>query len=106
MNTDKKQYIYFFTRQDISPEQQLVQTAHVALKLGNTRKADYESIFVVVGVRNEQALMAVTHFLQHSAIPFEYFAEPDLNDNVTSIATVPLDENERFPLLMFNLLKF
>jgi len=104
-----KKYVYFFTRQDISPEQQLVQTSHVALKLG----VEYGSVinpdntyFTVIGVRNREALEAVAEILIKFNFRFEVFSEPDLNDEITSIATTPIDEDNRGALLAFNLLKF
>lgn len=116
-----KYYSYFFTRQDISPEQQIVQTAHAALKLGvlsqtvfdsqntvscMTRDIDPdETYFTVVGVRNLDALCAVQEILDEFKYAYEYFAEPDMNNEVTSIALYPVSEYDRGPLLAFDLLK-
>ncbi len=104
-----KYYVYFFTRQDISPEQQLVQTAHAALKLGikidEEKLNPDETYFAVVGVRNLEALEAVGEILENFNYKFEIFQEPDLKNEVTSIATYPIPQHERGPLLAFNLLK-
>ena len=112
-----KRYAYFFTRQDISPEQQIVQTAHAALKLGyklvvgdemyktsNPEDPD-NTYFTVVGVRNEEALGAVLLLLNKFDIAYEAFFEPDMDDQVTSIAVYPMNEDTRGVLLAFNLLK-
>ena len=117
-----KYYAYFFTRQDISPEQQVVQTAHAAFQLGvNSQrwidsppknqqvhddvKPD-ETYFTVVGVRNLDALNAVIKILDKFHIKYEVFFEPDLNQGEnTSIAVYPIHENERDILHAFNLLK-
>lgn len=124
-----KTYAYFFTRQDISPEQQIVQTAHAALQLGinsqritknewnETRditpqphllpdliKAE-NTHFTVVGVRNLEALNAVEEILEKFGFRYEVFFEPDLNEGEnTSIAVYPIAETSRGPLMAFNLL--
>ena len=109
----EKTYVYLFTRQDISPEQQIVQTSHAAYKLGecigsddyNYASAD-ETHFTVVGVRNKDALYAVIDILDTFGFAYEVFTEPDLNGGEkTSIATYPILENDRDVLLAFNLLK-
>lgn len=117
-------YSYFFTRQDISPEQQLVQTAHVALKLGvnakNHSKEDVdfeikvpsqekinpdETYFTCVGVRNEAALYAVIQILSEFGYRHEVFREPDMNNEITAIAVYPISELSKGPLEAFNLLR-
>jgi len=101
-----KRYSYFFTRQDISPEQQLVQTAHVAMKLGaklgSTENPD-NTYFTCVGVRNLAGLEAVEKILQKFGFKYEKFFEPDLGQH-TAIAVHPIDEESRDVLLAFNLL--
>lgn len=106
-----KQYTYFFTRQDIFKEYQLVQTAHVAFKLGaklGIKKANADEMyFTCVGVRDLNALNAVKKILQKFNIKFEEFVEPDLNGGeVTAIGLHPIDEDKRDILMAFNLLKF
>jgi hypothetical protein len=105
-----KRYAYFFTRQDIFKEYQLVQTAHVAYKLGSilADEADPDSTyFTCVGVRNLEALEAVEKILQKFGFKYETFFEPDLNGGeYTALAVYPVDEDKRDVLLAFNLLKF
>ena len=119
-----KYYAYFFTRQDISPEQQIVQTAHVALKLGaESQKAidvdagvEYvphrgmdidpdNTYFTVIGVRNLEALLGVYEILTKFDYRFEVFVEPDMNSEITAIGVYPIAEYNRGPLLAFNWLK-
>jgi hypothetical protein len=105
-----KRYAYFFTRQDIFKEYQLVQTAHVAYKLGsmlgNNADAD-NTYFTCVGVRNLEALEAVEKILDTFKYRYEKFYEPDLHDGeYTALAVYPVDEDKRDVLLAFNLLKF
>lgn len=124
-----KTYAYFFTRQDLSPEQQIVQTAHAALQLGinsqrwtmnewNETREDKtqphllpdlikpeDTHFTVVGVRNLEALLAVESILDKFGYRYERFFEPDLNNGEpTSIAVYPIAETSRGPLMAFNLL--
>jgi len=105
-----KKYTYLFTRQDISNEQQLVQTAHVALKLGTrlNKNVDPDNLyFTCVGVRNLDALKAVIKILDYADLKYELFIEPDLNEGeLTAIAVDPVDEDKRGVLLAFNLLRF
>lgn len=103
-----KRYAYFFTRQDISPEQQIVQTAHAALKLGFNldKKENPDNIhFTVIGVRNLEGLLAVEEIITGFGFKYKYFYEPDLNGGeITSLALYPVDEDKRGILMAFNLL--
>ena len=105
-----KRYLYTFTRQDIFREYQLVQTSHVAYKLGSVLGKDADAdntYFTCVGVRNVDALIAVEKILSEFGYKYETFCEPDLNDGeLTAIAVHPVDEDKRDVLLAFNLLKF
>ncbi len=124
-----KYFSYFFTRQDISPEQQVVQTAHAAFQLGvhsqrviespsksagddfipcqvNEQIDPTETYFTVIGVRDLGALNAVERILQKFGYRYEKFFEPDLKDGeFTSIAVYPISEFHRDVLMAFNLLK-
>jgi hypothetical protein len=116
-----RHYAYFFTRQDISPEYQIVQTAHAAFQMGvNSQRwidshpekqqvmeeiQEENTYFTVVGVRNLDALLAVTTILDKFVFKYEVFHEADLDGEPTSIAVYPIAEKDRGPLLAFNLLK-
>ena len=116
-----RHYAYFFTRQDISSEYQVVQTAHAAFQLGvNSQRwkakppedqqvmddvVPEETYFTVVGVRNLTALNAVETILSKFGIAYTIFFEPDLNGGEhTSIAVYPIAEDKKGPLDAFNLL--
>jgi hypothetical protein len=125
-----KYYTYVFVRQDISPEQQLVQAAHATFLLGVSSQrvqATHTSMdtgivpclingginaadtyFTVVGVRDLRALYAVRDILIKFGYLFEMFFEPDIKTQGehTAIATYPISEYHRDVLLAFNLLKF
>lgn len=120
-----KYYTYIFVRQDLSPEQQIVQASHAAFKLGvmsqrnawpetdDGRYSPYQdpahinpdkTHFVVVGVRNLQALEAVDSILHKFGYRSEFFYEDAISE-VTACATYPVREDQRDPLHAFNLLK-
>lgn len=124
-----KYYSYFFTRQDMSPEQQIVQTAHAAMCMGvwsqrvvnnstasenTTPIVPYQvqnevvpenTYFTVIGVRNEPALESVMRILDHFGYRYEAFCEPDMGGTITSVALYPISEYHRDVLLAFDLLK-
>ena len=124
-----KYYTYVFVRQDISPEQQLVQAAHATFLLGvqsqrvevkhtskdtglvpcqvNEHVNPAETYFTVIGVRDLRALYAVRDILIKFGYAFEMFHEPDLGSEGehTAIAVYPVSEYHRDVLMAFNLLK-
>lgn len=102
-------YSYFFTRQDIYPEYQLVQTAHAALELGSTLKPEQVKNlhFTCIGVADDEELKQVEHLLNTLGHRYIAFREPDFGNKITSIAVEPIAENKRgvlrsYPLLTFN----
>jgi hypothetical protein len=121
---DNRYYTYVFVRQDLSPEQQIVQASHVTFQLGVHSQREWdmgadtghvpfvkftgvvpeETYFVVIGVRNLQALEAVSDILKQFKFMHELFYENDIREH-TAIATYPVREDLRGPLHAFNLLK-
>ena len=103
-----RNYSYFFTRQDFFNEYQLVQTAHVALELGN--KLPPEAIkdlhFTVCGVPDLEALQDVQKLLETWKAPHVVFREPDIGNSITSIGVYPVAEHKRGVLKSYNLLRF
>lgn len=118
----EKLYTYIFTRQDLSPEQQIVQSSHAAMQLGyelglrppeeastqfiTSFCADPSDVhFTIVGVRNVEALLGVKQILKQFNFEYEIFFEPDDGGQPTSIAVYPVEESKKGPLLAFNLLR-
>lgn len=104
-----RHYSYFFTRQDLFDEYQLVQTAHAALELGNKLSAEQvrNLHFTCCGVRDREELEGLMGMLTALGIKYEAFYEPDIGNQVTSIALYPIREDKRSPFLKsFNLLRF
>lgn len=87
-------------RNDLSPPQKAVQACHATFELA--KKGYGHPSLILVVVRNENKLKEVMNKLQNEKIKFEYFREPDLNNEITAISTEPLEYNEylkRFQLL-------
>ena len=105
---DNKEYVYVFTRQDISPEQQLVQSAHATLVLGNKlkHKSVDELYFAVIGVPNLLELGHVMQNLNRHKHEFVTFYEPDLGGTLTAVATFPIPDEKRGKLLEYKKLRF
>jgi hypothetical protein len=103
-----RNYSYFFTRQDISPEYQLVQTAHAALELGNKLKPEQikDLYFTCCGLANLQELYMIQGYLDNHGIEYIAFREPDIGNEITSIAVHPIAENKRGILRNYKLLTF
>lgn len=101
-------YSYFFTRQDISPEYQLVQTAHAALELGNQLKPEQvkDLHFTCCGVVDLEGLYQVQNVLDLLGYHYVAFREPDIGNELTAIAVEPIAENKRGILRNYKLLTF
>jgi hypothetical protein len=105
-----RHYSYFFTRQDISPEYQLVQTAHAALELGATLTPEQVKNlhFTCIGVADGEELAQVEGVLKTLGLRYIAFREPDFANRITSIAVEPIAENhhKRRMLRGYKLLSF
>ena len=103
-----RRYSYFFTRQDIFAEYQLVQTAHAALGLG--AKLSEEQVkdlhFTCCGVQDAEELEAVERVLQSMKLEYVVFREPDIGNQKTAIGVYPIEEHRRGLLRNYNLLRF
>ena len=92
-------YIYLFIRRDLSPAQQIIQTAHAIYRIGRGYgQEEYDPYAVLIGVENEKELLDAGRYLLSNGIDHETFYEPDIKA-YTAIATKPLYGDERKPLL-------
>jgi hypothetical protein len=103
-----RRYSYFFTRQDIFEEYQLVQTAHAALELGSHLSSEevQDLHFTCCGVEDLEALESVERVLTVMKVPFITFKEPDIGNEKTAIGVYPIEEHKRGVLRSYNLLRF
>ena len=89
-------YIYTFVRQDLSPEQRIVQIGHACYEAGKKFQDDLGvSNLVLLSVENEDELTDIAFKLDMRGIGYYMFYENDIN-SYTAICTVPVIEgNER-----------
>lgn len=103
------QYSYIFVRQDMKPEYQLVQASHVACMLGVSLPVHISPknlYFVVIGVPDLAKLEEIRLFLQRHSMDIVDFREPDIGDEVSSLATLPIPSHRRRHMSRFELLRF
>ena len=108
-----RKYVYIFVRQDISPEYQAVQAAHVAAKMGyEQHKAQMHEdafaglYFALIGVPNVAALnVAIEDIRSVGGKPY-LFHEPDIGNELTAVASNPIPSMHRKRLLSYKKLTF
>lgn len=103
-----RKYVYYFTsKEDLTPEQMAVQSAHVTLvtghALGKTNIDPHGIYFQWIGVETEKDLKKVAQSHSHER---RYFHEPDIGNKLTSIAFHPVLWNKRQEFLEYPLMKF
>ena len=105
---DNPEYVYIFVRQDLSPEQQLVQASHATLVLGNKLKRQdvSELYFAVIGIPQLSDFCKVMKDLKKHGTDFISFYEPDQGNTMTAIATHPIPKDQRGRLLDYKRLTF
>lgn len=95
------EYMYLFCREDLSPCQRVIQTAHAAALIGHKYHGD--TYATLCGAKDEEHLKSIADYLDSNNIAFELFFEPDIQA-FTAIATAPLRGTERLPLKKFKLM--
>ena len=88
--------MYVFVRKDLTPEQQAVQSCHSCIEA--TKAFDLGSLpdhpsVILLGIKNEQKLHEVRKYLVDSVLRHVYFTEADLNDELTTVAVEPIEED-------------
>ena len=102
-------YSYIFVRQDLKPEYQLVQAAHATCVLGSklNGKVDPSNLyFVVSGVKDLDSLQTLMDSLSKKGHEYVSFVEPDIGNEITAIATLPIRGDMRKDFKKFKLLTF
>ena len=102
-----KRYIYIGVRTDISSAQQVVQACHAALEAGESYLEDFgHPSVVVLGFKTEAKLKKFQEYLDSiDWMHYDAWHEPALNNELTSIATMPVPEDERKLFKKFQLLR-
>jgi hypothetical protein len=89
---DKK--LYVLVRKDLTKAQQAVQAGHAVAEylLRGPQNSWPNGTLVYLNVSNEEKLKRWCDNLKFLEIPFVTFKEPDLNDEVTALATITNDD--------------
>ncbi len=82
--------LYVLVRTDLSPSQQAVQAGHGVAEylLTNPNTIWKNGTLVYLGVKNEDKMMEWQFDLKQNNADHTCFHEPDLNNQITSIACV------------------
>lgn len=96
-------YSYVFVRNDLTSAQKAVQGGHAIAEYYKLHdKLHYSLIYLVV--KDEKKLKNTVKELIEHGINFTIFREPDKNNELTAVATEPLNDSRRKVLKRFMLL--
>lgn len=91
--------IYSFVREDLSTPQRAVQLGHALYLVGkNFPHYDDSPFLIVFGCKTEKSLKNTLDNLREQGIMVVEFREPDLNNELTAVATAVMprtDENRK-----------
>lgn len=99
-----KKYVYIFLRKDISNEQLVVQSSHLAWELAKKHNVDYHPSMIVIGVENLVKLKKELEKFQQIGFELSLFHEPLINNDLTSFGFL-IDNDKRVLLKKYQLLK-
>jgi hypothetical protein len=104
---DRRSHVYVLVRRDLSHPQQVVQACHASLEAARAfLPSDHEHPFLVIcGVRDEPRLWRCLDVLSAAGIRHCAFHEPDLDGQLTAVATEPLSGPIRQVFRRYQLLK-
>jgi hypothetical protein len=100
-----KKTIYVFVRNDLSFSQKVVQSSHAVLEA--TRAFidnDHRYKIVVVAAKSEVKLKSIMEEATSHDIKTVAFTEPDMQYQITAIATEPLTDEKRTVFARYKLL--
>jgi hypothetical protein len=96
--------MYIFIREDLIPEQMIVQASHAAHMVGCAQKDKEIPHVVLIGAKDVNEIIDISGWLSRENIAHEMFYEPDIGE-YTAIATHSLRGPERIPFVDFETLK-
>lgn len=101
-------YTFVFIRQDLSKEQQVVQSAHATLVLGSKLQGyDHTKLnFVVCGAKDLSELNQVKEHINGNGMETVEFTEPDLNNEVTALASFPMSVSKKRCMRRYKILTY
>ena len=84
--------LYAITRRDLSTSQQAIQAGHAAIKLVQNASPGqlegWDNTLVYLGVESEAKLLLWADKLKRKGIKYVEFREPDMDNELTAIATL------------------
>jgi len=81
--------LYVITRRDLSLSQQAVQAGHAAIKLVQEGlHSPWDGTLVYLGIDSEEKLLLWGDKLTRKGIPWTGFREPDMDNQLTAIASL------------------
>lgn len=94
--TQEHRHFYVFVRKDLTTVQQMCQAAHAAHEAGiHLGDKNNISSVVICSIPNELELLKVHDKLAQRAIKTVIFREPDIENQITAIATEPIGPEVR-----------
>ncbi len=100
------EYVYVLVREDLSPAQRAVQSCHAVIEATRNFNMNGEHPSVIIcGIKNELTLKRQIEYLTSNKIKFSKFYEPDINFELTAIATAPISGDTRNLFKKYQLLK-
>ncbi len=95
-----------FVRLDLTPSQRAVQAIHGALEASEYLDRDKEHPhLILLAISNEEELLKIPEKLNTSNIRHKIWKEPDIGNQVTSIATEPISGDRRKIFKKYKLLQ-
>lgn len=98
---------YVIVRNDLSGPQKAVQSAHASIEMARAylnKNSEHPSLVLTI-VKNEPKLKEMMKELFEKDIRFIVFREPDIGNQITAIATEPLNFDKRQKLSRLQLLQ-
>jgi hypothetical protein len=93
-----------FIRQDLSFPQQVVQSCHAVRQIHGNQTTEDERL-IVLAAKNENELIRIKSRLEEAGIDHWAFTEPDIGNQITSIATGPIRGHQRSFFKKYRLLQ-
>lgn len=98
-------YIYIFVRTDLSSPQIVVQSVHAAIEASkHFPQPNSCPNVVILGVKNENELNVCQREIREKGINFTTFREPDINDEMTALATEVVSKEKKKHFRKYKLL--
>ena len=83
-------YVYCIVRNDLTPSQKAVQAGHAVYESSRQFPSEEHPHFVFTVLKNENKLKAWIEKLQAARVSFTIWREPDMDNEITAIATEPI----------------